>query len=209
MRVYKQRSLIVAALRKSAFLEVTTDGKQIKRRIPLDGKHLLDPDFKVTYYKDDDFAYDNRVAYVKQPVVIQQLQQTKKVYPRGMSKNMMKPTGFEDTFIDAPITPAEAAEEEALYDEDKPFVERIELAIQRFKQKKRMHEMYAIVFNKWMRFGGVDQAPRMYQGTSQQELAQMEAEEIARALATHTVPWDRSDKKQWVVDFAGVIKAFL
>jgi hypothetical protein len=203
MRVYKQRSLIVTALRRSALLEVTADGKQIRRIIPLTGNNVLDADF---YGDDGGFAYDSRVQV---PVISQTLPQTKKMYPPGMSKNMMKPTGFEDTFIDAPLTPAEAAEEEALYDEDKPFVERIELAIQRFKQKKRMHEMYAIVFNKWMRFGGVDQTQRMYQGTSPQELAQMEAEEIARALATHTVPWDRTDKKQWVVDFPGVVKAFL
>ena len=203
MRVYKQRSLIVAALRRSAFLEVTADGKQIKRIIPLGGPTILDDDYGK---HDGGFAYDPRVPV---PVIKQTLPQTKAAYPPGMSKNMMKPTGFEDTFIDAPLTPAEAAEEEALYDEDKPFVERIELAIQRFKQKKRMHEMYAIVFNKWMRFGGIDQTQRMYQGTSPQELAQMEAEEIARALATHTVPWDRTDEKQWVVDFPGVVKAFL
>ncbi|OCL12116.1 winged helix DNA-binding domain-containing protein, partial [Glonium stellatum] len=35
MRHYKPRSLVVAALRRSAFLDVSEDGKTIKRKIPL------------------------------------------------------------------------------------------------------------------------------------------------------------------------------
>ena len=122
---------------------------------------------------------------------------------------MQKPTGFESTYVEAPIRPDEAAEENKLYDEEKPFVERIEIAIQRFKQKRRMHEMYSKIFNKFMRFRGVDTEPRMYQGVSKSEMKDMDAEEIAQALAIHKVPWDRSDEKQWTVDFCGVGAAFL
>ncbi|KAF1846604.1 uncharacterized protein K460DRAFT_417648 [Cucurbitaria berberidis CBS 394.84] len=204
MRSYKPRGLVVAALRKSPFLEVSADGKTIKRKIPLQGKCVLDPDF----HDDDDIAYDPRTA--KPPVnPVTMLPQTKAKLPPGMSKNMLKPTGFEKAYVEAPQTPQEAAEEEALYDPDKPFLERIEIAIQRFKQKRRMHEMYAHVFDKLMRFGGVESGPRMYQGLSKQEMADMDAEELVRALATHNVPWDRADEKQWVVDFVGVAKAFL
>jgi hypothetical protein len=96
-----------------------------------------------------------------------------------------------------------------MYDPDKPFVERIELAIQRFKQKKKMHEVYANIFNKWMRFGGVESTPRMFGGLSSQDMAGMDAGEIARARAVHNVPWDREDPKQWEVDFTGVGAAFL
>lgn len=96
-----------------------------------------------------------------------------------------------------------------MYDPDKHFVERIEIAIQRFKQKRKMHEAYANVFNKWMRFGGVESAPRMFGGLSQKDMTGMDAEEIARARAVHQVPWDREDTKKWVVDFTGVGKAFL
>jgi hypothetical protein len=69
--------------------------------------------------------------------------------------------------------------------------------------------MYALVFNKLMRFGGVESGPRIAQGISKQEMAEMDAEEITRAMATHNVPWDRSDKNKWVVDFEGLAKAFL
>jgi hypothetical protein len=185
MRKFKKK-VIVEALRKSAFLEVSDDGKTVKREI----------------------AYDPRS---KREVVHSAplLPQKKAEYPPGMTKNMMKPTGFEDTFVECPIKPEEAAEEASMYDPDKPIVERLELAIQRFKQKRRMHEMYAKIFNKWMRFGGVEAAPRMFGGLSQAEMKEMNAEEIARATAMHQIPWDRGDEKHWVVDFVGVGEAFL
>jgi hypothetical protein len=69
--------------------------------------------------------------------------------------------------------------------------------------------MYSKFFNKFMRFGGVDSEPRMYQGVSKSEMKDMDAEEIAQALAIHKVPWDRTDEKQWSVDFYGVGAAFL
>lgn len=205
MRSYKPKSLVVTALRKSAFLEVSADGKTIKRKNPLQGGTLLDEDFDKD---EDDIAFDPRT---RKPTVypVPLHQQQKKIYPEGTSKNMQKPTGFEDAYVEAPVTPAEAEEEDKMYDEDKLFVERIELAIQRFKQKRRMHEMYSKVFDKLMRYGGVESGPRMYQGLSKTEMKDMDAEEIARALAVHNVPWDRADEKQWAVDFAGVAAAFL
>ncbi|KAL6710373.1 hypothetical protein ACN47E_009319 [Coniothyrium glycines] len=204
MRCFKPKRLVLTALRKSTFLEISVDGKTVKRKIPLQGRCVTDPDF----HDNDDIAFDPRV---KKPAVfpVPLISQKKVENPNGLSKNMLKPTGFERSFIEPPQTPQEVLEEEALYDPDKSFVERIEIAIQRFKQKKRMHTMYAQVFDKLMRFGGVESGPRMYQGTSPQDLKNMGAEEIARALATHLVPNSRSDEKQWVVDFTGVAKAFL
>lgn len=204
MRKYKPKTLVVQALRLSAFLEVSEDGKRIKRKVPLQGKCLLDPDF----FDDEDIAYDPRVSKPAQyPVPL--LPQKKAKYPEGVSKNMLKATGFEKTYIEPPLKAEEAAEEEEMYAPEKHFIERIELAIQRFKQTRRMHEMYSHVFSKLMRFGGVESGQRMYQGISRQEMNEMNAEEIAKALAVHNVPWDRSDEKQWVVDFAGICKAFL
>lgn len=204
MRSYRPKSLVVAALRRSTMLEVSTDGKTITRKVPLQGRCALDPQF----FQDDDIAYDPRT---REPAVfpVPLIPQKKKQHPEGTSKNMLKPTGFEKSFIEPPQTPQEAAEEEVLYDPDKSIVERIEIAIQRFKQKRRMHEMYAHVFNKLMRFGGVEQGPRMAQGLSKQDMSNMDSEELTRALAIHSVPWDRADTKQWVVDFVGVAKAFL
>lgn len=203
MRGYKPKRDVVAALRKSPFLVVSDDGKMVSRKVPLEGPCALDED-----YKDNEIAYDPRF---KKPAVypVPLLPQTKPEYPSGVSKNMLKPTGFENTYAEAPLTPAEAQEEESMYHPDKAFIERIELAIQRFKQKRRMHEMYANVFNKWMRFGGVDSGPRMFGAVTQHDMDEMSAEEIARAKASHNVPWDREDEKKWTVDFVGVAKAFL
>jgi hypothetical protein len=202
MRVYKPKSLVVAALRKSTFLEVSKDGKTIRRKTPLQGKCLLDADF----LEDDEIAHDPRVRKAAEQTIFVQ---PHKDLPPGMTKNMMKPTGFEDAYTEPLLTPAEAKEEESLYDDEKHFVERIEIAIQRFKQKRKMHTVYAHVFDKLMRFGGVESSPRMHQGLSQNDMKEMDAEEIARALATHTVPWDRCEENKWVVDFQGVGAAFL
>lgn len=205
MRSFKPRQMVVAALRRSTFLQVSEDGKTIKRKIPLIGKCLLDDQGEGS---DDDIAYDPRTNLaIQHPVPLLPLH--KKEHPPGMTKNMMKPTGFEETYVEGPLAPAEAEEEQAMYDPDKPFVERIEIAIQRFKQKRRMHEMYSKIFNKWMKFGGVESESRMFGGFSKQEMAQMDAEEIARATATHHVPWDRNEPNKWAVDFAGVGEAFL
>jgi hypothetical protein len=204
MRGFKPRKAVVAALRKSPFLVVSDDGKLVSRKLPLQGPCALDPDF----YSDDEIAYDPR-ARVPAVLPAPLIPQTKAVLPPGMTKNMMKPTGFEKNYVEAPITPQEAEVEEAMYDPDKSFVERIEIAIQRFKQKRRMHQQYAGIFNKFMRFGGVDEAPRMFGGMSKQEMKSMDAEEIARATAVHTVPWNRADEKHWEVDFLGVGQAFL
>lgn len=205
MRIYKPKRLVIAALRKSAFLEVDENGKTIKRKMAMQGRCALDPEF---FEQDHDIAYDPRT---RQPAVfpVPLIPQTRKEHPEGVSKNMLKPTGFENAYTEPIPTPQEAAEEEAMYDPQKSIVERLEIAIQRFKQKRRMHEMYAHVFSKLMRFGGVEYGPRMHQGLSKQEMSNMDAEELARALAVHSIPWDRSDPKQWVVDFEGVAKAFL
>jgi hypothetical protein len=212
MRHYKPKTLVTAALRLSAFLEVSADGKTIKRKIPLAGKCVTDPDyFDADDDKDIGFAPGSRKAKAQRPAQypVALLPQTKAKHPEGVSKNMLKATGFEKAYMEPVLTPAEAAEEEEMYSLNKPFVERIEIAIQRFKQKRRMHEMYAHVFNKLMRFGGVESGPRMYQGLSRHDMNEMGAEELARVLAIHNVPWDRSDETKWVVDFVAVCKAFL
>ncbi|KAH7068849.1 Argonaute siRNA chaperone complex subunit Arb1-domain-containing protein [Paraphoma chrysanthemicola] len=203
MRSYKPKELVVAALRKSAFLEVSADGKTIKRKIPLQGPCALDPTFF------DDIKVPSGRARKPAVYPVPQLPQKKAEYPTGTSKNMLKPTGFESTYVEPPVTPQEATEEAAMYDPEKDFVDRIEVAIQRFKQKRRMHQDYALVFNKLMRFGGVESGPRMYQGLSQQEIKEMDAEEIARATAVHHVPFECGNERYWVVDFDGVAKAFL
>jgi len=190
---------------------MTEDGKRVKRKVPLQGLCKLDKE----WYEKEGIASDpstpeSRPKFQKTLDSNARLSQTKKVYPEGTSKNMMKPTGFESTYIESPLRPEEAAEEEVMYDPDnKLFEDRIELAIQNFKEKRRMHEMYAHVFNKLMRFGGVESSQRTSQAVSPQDLEGLSKEEKAERLKTHTVPSDRADEDRWVVDFAGLAKAFL
>ncbi|KAF2198268.1 hypothetical protein GQ43DRAFT_401278, partial [Delitschia confertaspora ATCC 74209] len=204
MREYKPKRIVVEALKKSAFLDVVEDGKMVKRKVPLAEKTMLDGD------SDEEIAYDPRSKLLEKVVpktTFSLLRQVRKEIPPGKTKNMMKPSGFEPTYAEGPITPAQAEEDNLLYNTEKPFIERIENAIQRFKQKRKMHEMYSKVFNKWMRFGGVDCSPRMFANRpSQQEIAEMDVEERVRTLATHNVPRDREDPSQWVVDFEGLAK---
>lgn len=204
MRGFKPKRKVVEALRKSAFLVVSEDGKHITRKVALQGPCALDADL----YDDTEIAYDPK-AEKPEAEKLPVKPAKKSAVPPGMTKNTMKPTGFERTYIEAPITPSEAKEEESMYDPDKSFVERIEIAIERFRQKKKMHSQQANIFSKFMLFGGVDTSPRMFGGLSKQDLAEMDAEEIARAKAIYNVPWDRDDSKEWVVDFIGVGEAFL
>lgn len=94
MRGFKPKSIVPTALRKSTFLVVSEDGKQVSRKVPLRGPCALDPD----YYKDDEIAYDPRARVpAVQPVPL--LPQKKAELPPGMTKNMMKPTGFEENYV--------------------------------------------------------------------------------------------------------------
>lgn len=93
MRKYKKK-VVVQALRKSTFLVVTEDGKQVSRKVALQGQCALDEG----YFDDTEIAYDPR-ARVPAVLPVPLLPQEKKVYPVGMSKNMMKPTGFEKTYV--------------------------------------------------------------------------------------------------------------
>ena len=180
MRKFKKK-IVVEELRKSAFLVVSDDGKTVKRKIPLTGRCLLDPPEK----DDGEIAYDPRTKReIQLPVPL--LPQKKVELPPSVTKNMMKPTGFEDTYIEGPIKPEEAEEEMAMYDPDRPFIERIELAIQRFKQKRRMHEVYSKIFNKWMRFGGVESSPRVFGGLSKAEMKEMNSE-VSSSVKTRPI----------------------
>ena len=93
MRKYKKK-VVVQALRKSTFLVVTEDGKQVSRKVALQGPCALDEG----YFDDTEIAYDPR-ARIPAVLPVPLLPQEKKVYPVGMSKNMMKPTGYEKNYV--------------------------------------------------------------------------------------------------------------
>lgn len=209
MRQYKPFTLVVAALKKSAFLDVTED-KKVKRKIPFRGKTILEE------LSDGDSDYED--------VVKTQLKEAKADYgvrkaaealkPKKetnlvMTKGMLKATGFEEYWTDAPVTPAEFADEENMYDKDVPFTQRIQIAIQRYKQKRKFHQEYLNAFNSFMKFGGVEAGQKQFTGRMDAEyLEDKDAADIALMLATHFVNGDKDDETLWAVDFTGVVKGY-
>ena len=86
---------------------------------------------------------------------------------------------------------------------------RIEVAIQRYKSRRKFHQNNAMIFNRWLRFGGIDVGPKQFTGNVDQDFMDgHDAAEISLLTATHYVG-DKSDPKEWAVDFEGVAKSFL
>ncbi|EGE04706.1 hypothetical protein TEQG_03880 [Trichophyton equinum CBS 127.97] len=115
-------------------------------------------------------------------------------------KGKKKITGFEEYYVDPPMTPAEHEEEKSIYDP------RLETAIQRYQAKRRLDPERRHIFTKYMAFGGVDVGPKMFEGNDQRDLQSMDAEAIATATASSNIPQDR---EKWNVDFETVAKGFL
>jgi hypothetical protein len=88
--------------------------------------------------------------------------------------------------------------------------DRIEVAIQRYRLRRKFHAEYLNPFEKWLKFGGVEAGERRFTGGfDADELADMSAVEKARTLATHFTGEDKADETKWVLDFEGVAKGFL
>lgn len=126
-------------------------------------------------------------------------------------KPKKKPTGFEQYYADAPITPAAFAEEQALYDSSFEFPDRIETAIQRYAQKRRFHQNPLLIFNKWMSYGGIDCSQKMFTGGIDQAMLEDKTkDEITAITAANFVGDDKYEPDaKWIVDFEGVAKGFL
>ncbi|KAI9724002.1 MAG: hypothetical protein M1812_000720 [Candelaria pacifica] len=130
----------------------------------------------------------------------------------GKGKN--KPTGFEEYYVDAPITPEESKEEEDLYSPSRTFVERIETCIQRYKARRKFDSERKDIFDKWMSYGGIITGPKAFGGgLDANTLDSKDAEEIATLTATDYVGGDKyrvgQEGSAFVVDFEAVVKAFL
>ena len=60
-----------------------------------------------------------------------------------------------------------------------------------------------------MSYGGIESGPKMFGGSDNKDLAEMDAAEIAAVTAVHFVSEDILYTDRWEVDFAGVAKGFL
>ncbi|KAI9713022.1 MAG: hypothetical protein M1820_001007 [Bogoriella megaspora] len=182
MRRYKPFSQVVNALRLSNELEVV-EGNCIRRRKPLTLPLQVKPE----------------VAEVHKMELKSQ----------GLSKNMLKPTGFEDGATEAPITPEVYNQERELYDPNFPFSDRIETAVQRFVARRKFHSDTNRIFNGWLKFGGINHGPRMFTGGfNRDDLEDMTADQIGEVKAMHYCLDDVDNASKWVVDFEGVAKAY-
>ncbi|KAI5257263.1 hypothetical protein E4T42_01231 [Aureobasidium subglaciale] len=186
MRKYKPYRSVVESLKKSKLLEIVDD-KYIKRRVPLAIAPTVSAG-EIQAAKEADQKKKGYVIPADQP---------------WMTKGMMRPTGFEEFFADAPVTPATFKEEQSLYDR------RIETAIQRYRARRKFHQQTAQVFNKFMNYGGIECGPKMFGGSDNKDLAEMDAAEIAASTAVHFVSEDVMCSDRWEVDFVGVVKGFL
>jgi hypothetical protein len=92
------------------------------------------------------------------------------------------------------------------------FYRRIEIAIQRYKLRRKFTAEASRYFDQWLRFGGIEAAQRQFTGLGKigkKELKEMHPADQAKAVATHHVGDDKEDLDKWELDFVGVAEGFL
>ncbi|KAK5658351.1 hypothetical protein OQA88_2327 [Cercophora sp. LCS_1] len=141
--------------------------------------------------------------------------------PKGQVKK--RGTGFEEYFCDAPMTPAQYAEEQALYPSHRPFVDRIEECIQRFRTTRRLDGEQQRIFSHYLMLGGVDATQRQFSGSSKMKSSQLDdrtKSELREATADDVIQrgggpnrdarfYNPDFPEHWRVDFSGVVAGFL
>lgn len=203
----------MAALQTSKYVNVV-DEKHIRRKF--DEKHIRRQADDENSEDGKDFAWDPNDDK-KLFVAPSARKSAKKMVGTWQSSLVIanlfqsEATGFEDLFADAPITPDEHADNIDCYHPDRAIHDRLEVAIQRYKARRKFHNSHTIAFNSWLKFGGVETGERKFNGKldNKEEFAGMSAFEKAVQYATHQVGEDKADDKQWTLDFVGVAKAFL
>ncbi|OGM42192.1 hypothetical protein ABOM_009325 [Aspergillus bombycis] len=127
----------------------------------------------------------------------------KKRKPKSKAKHgKNKPTGFEEYYVDAPMTPKEYEEEKKLYD----IPSRIEAAILRYQNNRRLEPERREVFMRYLAYGGVDVGPKMFTGVDEQELQQLDSEQALIAKGQANI---RQACTKLTVDFNAVVKGYL
>lgn len=88
---------------------------------------------------------------------------------------------------------------------DKAF-SRMEDAILRYHKNRRLESDRWQIFLKYLIYGGVDVGPKMFGGTDQHELQQMDSEQIMVSRGQTSISQERSNLE---VDFNAVAKGYL
>ncbi|OJJ70612.1 hypothetical protein ASPBRDRAFT_180704 [Aspergillus brasiliensis CBS 101740] len=117
-----------------------------------------------------------------------------------------KPTGFEEYYVDAPITPEDFNNEKELYNVSRPLIHRIEDALLRYQKNRRIESDRRDVFMKYLSYGGVNVGQKMFGGLADRDLQELDSEQILQARTMTSVGKDRSNL---AVDFDAVVRGFL
>ncbi|KAI0971427.1 Argonaute siRNA chaperone complex subunit Arb1-domain-containing protein [Xylaria arbuscula] len=141
----------------------------------------------------------------------------KKKKSKKTPKSRRNITGFEEYYADAPMTPKESLEKKKLYDPLRPFHDRIEECIQRFRARRRLDTQRTTMFNKYLFLGGIDTSARQFTGMAgdRDEMAAADSEQIRTMTAVDFIGgfgsrfYDVGDTENWDVDFEAVVKGFL
>lgn len=125
-------------------------------------------------------------------------------------------------YCEGPITPAEHQEERTvLYPPHRPFVDRIEECIQRYRARRRLDSRRELMFSRYLMLGGVDATVRQFQGTkdigadvlenaTKADVREMTADDvIQRGGKQDSRFYNPNFPDHWDVDFAGVVSGYL
>ncbi|KAL4982779.1 Argonaute complex, subunit Arb1 [Aspergillus falconensis] len=117
-----------------------------------------------------------------------------------------KPTGFEEYYVDAPMTAEEYALEKSLYHISRPIIHRMEDALLRFNKIRRIESDRLEVFSKYLAYGGIDVSPKMFVGTDDRGLKELDNDTILLARGQTAIDRGRANLP---IDFNAVVKGFL
>lgn len=120
------------------------------------------------------------------------------------------------------MTPDEYEQEKTvIYPPSRPFVDRIEECIQRFRARRRMGNDRDLYFSKYLALGGVDSTTRQFQSTrklnaedleglSKAEVREITADDaVQRSAGKQDRRWYHPEHPEhWEVDFAGVAAGY-
>lgn len=131
---------------------------------------------------------------------------------------------MSEYFCDPPITPAEYEEEKtSIYPSTRPFVDRIEECIQRYRARRRLDNTRENLFSRYLFLGGIDTTTRQFQGTAsltKRDLDGLNKDDIREISANDVVErkpvsqhgsryYNPNQPEHWDVDFTGVAAGFL
>ncbi|KAI0431032.1 Argonaute siRNA chaperone complex subunit Arb1-domain-containing protein [Xylaria sp. FL1042] len=166
----------------------------------------------------DDFGIDRPSTGAPQGADSQiAVKKKKKKKSKRTAKSRRNITGFEEYYADTPMTPREALEKKKLYDPLRPFPERIEECIQRFRARRRLDSQRTAMFNKYLFLGGIDSSQRQFTGMADDRdgMAEADSELIRTMTAIDFIGghgnrfYNASTTENWEVDFEAVVKGYL